>query len=385
MRYYYAKPQSEIEFSSIVDDLLGLSGAKNEVIVHNIVEYLMQHYDINKCFIDYSAEKVNSGGTYYPSTGGIDIRISYFEQPITAFGVLAHEMAHKFDDENNIMRGRVNNKGSRYLSTSHYPNMKQIVLSQKLLKFPLQCFKDYYYYTHPTEVFARKEAKKLNELLLQECKEKYKTIENKALKSNAKQRIKQIKRAIASEKEVEARCTRLKIFGPFCIPIAKFTYNQMGKKLYKQLTNNKVDKDFYDNFSAWLYNFNLESLYNESSKERLLKMAELIKDQKYQYLELQAKLQVLGFVDNSHKAVEENITKILELEKPKHRQNLASSYVLPQIYLGYEKKYIQNTAKRVLEKLNTQNEENVEFQDEIKQTDVKIEYNNSRQKEELEL
>lgn len=74
----------------------------------------------------------------------------------------------------------------------------------------------------------------------------------------------------------------------------------------------------------------------------------------------------------------------LELEKPEHRQHFVS-YGLPQIYLGYEKKYIQNTAKRVLEKLNTQNEENVEFQDEIKQTDVKIEYNNSRQKEELEL
>ena len=115
MRYYYAKPQTEIEFSSIVEDLLGLSGAKNEVIVHNIVEYLMQHYDINKCFIDYSAEKVNSGGTYYPSTGGIDIRISYFEQPITAFGVLAHEMAHKFDDENNIKVKKltINNKKAR--------------------------------------------------------------------------------------------------------------------------------------------------------------------------------------------------------------------------------------------------------------------------------
>ena len=353
MRFEYEREPEKVELASVVDDVLGLSGRPNEEIVDNMIDYLMEYYDFQECAVDYNADisELRSGG-YYPCNGEIEITISLLEKPIWAFSALIHEMSHKFDDENNITTGRVNNKGPLHLARSSFPNLSGSLLSKKVFSFELNGFEKYFYYTHPKEVFARKKTREVLFSLLKACKIRYKTIEDKSQKAQALRKIKEINKAIQWEKELEGRCKRAKIYGPLCKPFAKIVYNQMGKKLQKQITKNLIDKECHEDLFSWIKSFSIENFHSKASYERLMNIVEATREYQGIDCKVNAYLQNLGVVDDNPKAVFKNMFDMMKDWDKENREFEIKNFYMTELYSAYDRKFIQGIEKNVIDRLD---------------------------------
>ena len=312
MKKIYMRDYSSNNFDKIVNYVLYPSDYGNEQIIDDMVYYLLEHYQINDCTIDYSADLKTSGGIYHPTNGEISIKIGYLSHPIAALEVLAHEIAHKVDNEKRRIPNMADYKNTTNSIYSLFPSFSNITLSQRIFKTPFNAYQQYYYYSNPTEVFARQEAMKITKKLLTKCKNEYKNIKNKSQKKEAKNQIETIKNVIKSQKNMEMDYLYYKIHTPLTTPIAKFVVSRIGKKLYKQIKTNRVDEHFQTNLSSWMLTFETPNLNNEASKNRLMEIVEMTKENPDLYRTTYAQLQNLGFVDDSPKAVQSHMTDIMK-------------------------------------------------------------------------
>lgn len=350
MKKIYTKKHAQIKLNGIVDLVLGMTEKPNEAIVDDMIYFLLNHFEIEQCIVDYSADLKNSSGVYHPDTKKIEIKISSLSHPISAFEVLAHEMAHKFDNEKCRITSMVDHKGTITSMYSAFPFFYPITLSQKLFNIPFKMYGEYYYYSNPTEIFARQESLKLTTKLLLECEKKCKTILDKSHQEEVKYNIKELKHIIKLQKKDEKKYHLYKALSTFSMPITKFIISRIGKQLYKQIKNNRVDENFKTNLSSWMITFETPKLQNEDSKKRLLEMVKLTKSNEEIYRTLYAHLQNLGFVDCSPKAVEKHMTDMMKNLRPEFREEWASSH-WPNIYIAYDPEFIKSTATKVAENL----------------------------------
>lgn len=83
------------------------------------------------------------------------------------------------------------------------------------------------------------------------------------------------------------------------------------------------------------------------------------------YYEMQARLQNLGFVDDSQIAVERNVAQMINMFIPESREGYVNSNELTSVYLAYDREYIQSISKAFVESINEKplNEDEYEWVD----------------------
>ena len=351
----YEKPKEKIEFIDIVDDILGLKENDKYQTTQNVFEFLMQQYDIDKCFVEYFTNDSHMLAGYNITTGGFAMYAKYLNDPVMIFSLMSHEMAHKYDDEKNITRGRVINKGSFYLASSSFPALSTSLWGNNPIKQRLKTYEKYCYYSHPSEIFARKQSHDFVHSLLKESKKRYKELKGqKDKQAQVANKIKEIENAIKIQKDFEKRYRKVRLRAPICERTAKKYYDKLGKDLYKQIKTNTADIYYFNRLMNWTLTFAKEDLYTEKSKERLMEIAEIVKncENKQAHIKLQARLQDLGFVNNGPSAVQENIQELISTLTPEQIKDKMELPYLSTLYRSYDREYIKNITNNVLERMN---------------------------------
>ena len=357
MRFKDLKRIQQHKFKSIIENLVRSQGQTPEKTIDAILDFFSDFYNIEKIKIVFKRNsEMFTQGWYDFSTNQINIANRYNSSKKLAniFGILAHELTHVHDYQHYVTNPLINHKTNSSLVSSSIGGIKGFLTSKYILALPNFLYSQHFYGSHPAERYARRQAFKFTKLLLKETKTYYKIYKHD-FKDNVKigKIIFQIHRELFKQAYLSLNWALAPIFYPIAKPCASFTYHQLGKKLYRQIKNDKMDKDWDQNFFKWTKTFGIKHFQSKRSKQKLIKIYELANKNKDLGFAgfVSSQMQVLGFIDDTPEAVEENIQNILTSD-----QNVSLNVIKKQIctyYYNYNHEFIAATTEKLYKHLNS--------------------------------